>query len=181
MAQPLWTLEGRQAALHTSLSLNFNAHAKGFIADAAARAAFSVPGVREVMLNLGGDLCHLGRQSVLVGVEAPGSRSDSAAPAALVRLRGQALASSGSSHRGQHLIDPRSGWRVSSQRAASVLADTCAEADALATAFCVLSSAESLHLADALGVGVLIFAEDKTHSNAVWQQAQTSSTLAATS
>ena len=65
-----------------------------------------------------------------------------------------------------HIIDPRSGKPteivengapVSGERlgAVSVVAETCAEADAFATAFFVLGEKEGVALADALGLSVL--------------------------
>lgn len=187
MRRPLWTLEGQQVTLHTELTLNFNALAKGFITDAAARAAYQVPGVREVMLNIGGDIRHLGSQNVRVGIEAPGHLADNTEPLLFVRLSNQAVATSGLSHRGAHVFDPRSGQpltaQLMSQCSVSVLAPTCAEADALATAFLVLGADESLRLADSLpNVGVLILEKTEQRgaaqhvaeqrSNAFWQQHQ---------
>lgn len=173
MRQPLWTLDGQQVTLHTGLTLNFNALAKGFITDAAARAAFQVAGVREVMVNIGGDMRHCGAQSVRVGIEAPGSLADNRAPLLFVRLSNQAVATSGPSHRGAHIFDPRSGQPLTAQHSVSVLAATCAEADALATAFLVLDADESLRLADTLpGVGLLILDEAGQRSNAFWQRHQ---------
>ena len=107
MRRPLWTQSGDQVTLHTDLTLNFNAHAKGFITDAAARAAFESAGVKEVLLNIGGDVRHLGTQGVRVGIEAPGRHADNREPLLFVRLTNQAVASSGTSHRGAHLFDPR--------------------------------------------------------------------------
>ena len=173
MQRPLWTLTGHSVTLHTELSLNFNAHAKGFITDAAARAAFDCAGVQEVLLNIGGDVRHLGTQSVRIGIQAPGPLADNREPLLFVRLKNQAVASSGTSHRGAHLFDPRSGQPLSAATTVSVLAPTCAEADALATAFSVLEVDESLRLADTLsGVGVLILGAGTGRSNRFWQQQQ---------
>lgn len=173
MRRPLWTLQGEQVTLHTDLGLNFNAHAKGYITDRAAQAAFQSPGVREVVLNIGGDVRHIGQRSVPVGIEAPGEVADNRAPLLFLNIRNQAVATSGQAHRGAHLFDPRSGQPTAAARAVSVLAPTCAEADALSTAFCVLNPGESLALADSLGnVGVLILDDSQQLSNAFWQQHQ---------
>ncbi|AZI41496.1 FAD:protein FMN transferase [Deinococcus psychrotolerans] len=185
MRQSLWTLEHQHVTLHTELTLNFNAHAKGFITDAAAQAAFQVAGVREVVLNIGGDVRHLGAQSVPVGIEAPGRLADNREPLAFVRLSNQAVATSGLSHRGAHILDPRSGQQLTTHSSVSVLAKTCAEADALATAFLVLGTEESLRLADSLpNVGVLILEEVQggsveQRSNAFWRRHQTPSSTPA--
>jgi len=173
MRCPLWTLSGNRVTLHSDLGLNFNAHAKGYITDRAALAAFQSPGVREVVLNIGGDVCHIGQRSVPVGIEAPGELADNRAPLLFVNIRNQAVATSGQAHRGRHLFDPRSGQPTAAARTVSVLAPTCAEADALSTAFCVLDPGESLALADSLGnIGVLILDDSQQLSNAFWQHHQ---------
>ncbi len=64
-----------------------------------------------------------------------------------VELRNQALATSGSQrqaliHRGQrlgHILDPRTGWPATHTLSATVVSPSAAEADALATAFCLLT------------------------------------------
>ncbi|WP_420595944.1 FAD:protein FMN transferase [Deinococcus sp.] len=173
MREPLWTLQAGRATLHTTLGLNFNALAKGHIADQAAAAALASAGVRAVLLNLGGDVRHLGASPVQVGVESFGLRSDTRAPLLHLETCQQAVATSGHGHRGAHLFDPRTGYPTPTDRAVSVLAPTCAEADALSTAFCVLDISDSLRLADSLAsVGVLIQDGATQRSNAFWQRHQ---------
>ena len=67
-----------------------------------------------------------------------------------IRLHGEALGTSGSANqffhfagrRFGHILDPRTGWPPEDTLSTTVLATTAAEADALATAFFVMSSAE---------------------------------------
>ena len=69
-----------------------------------------------------------------------------------VRLRDRALGTSGSGtqyflHEGRrygHVIDPRTGQPAEGVLSASVVAPTAAQADALATAFCVMGAAEAI-------------------------------------
>lgn len=176
MKEPLWTLEGgptgaRQVTLHTALSLNFNALAKGFITDAAAQAALKVPGVRQVMLNIGGDVRHLGQGEVSVGLEAPGQWADNRPPVGFVTLSNQAVTTSGQMHRGAHLLDPRTGQPTSAERTVSVIAPSGAESDALSTALCVLEVSECLALVGGLeGVGVRIGEGRLLATTTFWQQ-----------
>jgi FAD:protein FMN transferase len=171
MQRPLWTLNGQQVTLHTPLSLNFNALAKGFITDAAAQAALNVPGVRQVMLNIGGDVRHLGQGSVSVGLEAAGQWADNRPPVGFVTLNNQAVTTSGQTYRGAHLFDPRTGQPTSAGRTVSVIAPNCADSDALSTAFCVLDIPDCLALANRLeGVGVLIHEGESSSSTPYWQQ-----------
>lgn len=129
------------------LLLDLGGIAKGLAADAAA-AALRRDGVTAGMINAGGDLVVWGRGPSrgawpIAMREAPG------APA--VPLRRGALATSGTSRRRwerggrtmHHVIDPRTGRPAATDlRAASVVADRCADAEAAATAALVLGSEE---------------------------------------
>jgi len=148
--------------------LNLNAFAKGFIVDRAAHEA-SACGALAVLVNLGGDLRHLGITDVPVDVMDPFAPYDNAAPLVRVSLHQQGLATSGGAFRGfqigpdrfSHLLDPRTGYPVDQVVGATVLATTCADADVLATAFSVLSPAESLALSAQLpGVACLLVSQD---------------------
>jgi FAD:protein FMN transferase len=146
-----------------------DAIAKGRIVDAlvdVAAAGFDLDGG---LVNVGGDLRAWGTCEAVVAVADPDSSADNAATVATVHLRDAALATSGVRRRGYriagrwypHLIDPRSGQPVARTAGATVVAATCAEADALATACCVLEPSEALELAAGLpGVGVAIWSRD---------------------
>jgi FAD:protein FMN transferase len=128
---------------HAGVELNLNAIGKGYILDhmgarlrdrGVGRALIS--GGRSSVLAVGGSA---GEWSVelrsLVRDEIIGH----------VRLRDAALGTSGAGEqffeiggvRYGHVIDPRTGWPASGTRAASVVASTAADADALSTAFLV--------------------------------------------
>ncbi|WP_189089951.1 FAD:protein FMN transferase [Deinococcus ruber] len=173
---PVWSEED---SWRPALPLNLNAFAKGYIVDRAAQAAYSVlqPGsAAEVLVNIGGDLRHIaapnrgpGIGGVPVNVMNPRTPYDNAAPLTQIQLQGQGLATSGGAFRGfviggtraSHVLDPRSGRPVEHVISASVLAPTCADADALATAFSVLGPSESLALAEQLpGVSCLLVLAD---------------------
>ncbi|GIW36356.1 MAG: FAD:protein FMN transferase [Meiothermus sp.] len=167
---PLWRLEGQEAHKITPLPLTFNALAKGLIADRAAQAALRVGGL-EVLLNLGGDLRHLGQQRVRVAVAHPFSPADNASPLARLWVCNQGVATSGPSQRGVHLFDPRTGQPATQVVQATVVAPSAATADVLATAFCVLEPMLSLALAEVFGVGcLLVEASGQTHSNPRFEQ-----------
>jgi thiamine biosynthesis lipoprotein len=178
-----YRVNGLLARRETTATLNFNAYAKGRIVDCAAHAGLEVAGVNAVLVNIGGEVRHLGAGSVTAEVSDPASRADNAPRIARVRLNNQGLASSGHAHRGvqvgarwrSHLIDPRNGRPVHRVVGASVIAPDAATADVLATVFTVLEPAESLALADSLeGVGCLIVVPDaQPHKNAVWRTHET--------
>lgn len=168
---PLWRVDGFNACRLTQRPANLNALAKGYIVDRAAGAAQNVPGVEAVLLNLGGDLRHFGNQPVGVAVTDPLTPQENAKPIASVRIRNQGMATSGNYRRGPHLIDPRTGEAADHIASATVVAKTTADADALATAFFVLSPRESLRLADECDVAVLLVLQNrKRHCNPAWRR-----------
>ncbi|WP_018466303.1 FAD:protein FMN transferase [Calidithermus timidus] len=163
---PLWELEGERARKLTPLPLNFNALAKGRIADLACEKALRVAGVQEVWVNLGGDLRHCGTSSLRVAITHPLSPADNAPPLARLEIRNQGVATSGHTWRGRHLFDPRTARPVARIAQATALAPDAATADVLATAFCVLEPEESLALAEELRVGcLLVDSQGKIFSN----------------
>lgn len=179
--QPLWTVDRERgvARRFTRLPVSLDALAKGYIVDRAAARARAVDGVVQVLVNIGGDLRHHGARALTVSVADPRAPADNAPPIAVVKLRDEALATSGSYRRGitvdgrvvSHILDPRSGLPADGVTSASVIAPDCATADALSTAFSVLAPRESLGLADSLrGVGCLIVQRDGTiTTNAAWR------------
>lgn len=161
----MWRLEGRTAHKLTALPLTLNALAKGHIADRAAQAAMS-QGAEEVLLNLGGEIRHIGPRPVRVGVADPLAGADNAPPLARLLVCNQGVATSGRSQRGAHLFDPRTARPVTQMAQATVVAPDAATADVLATAFCVLEPMLSLALAEVFGVGcLLVEADGRTHTN----------------
>jgi len=164
---PVW---GETPGWRPEVALNLNAFAKGFIVDRAAQVMADC-GAVAVLVNLGGDLRHLGHPGVPVEVMNPFTPYDNAAPLARLPLQQQGLATSGGAFRGfqieteqfSHLLDPRTGSPVRQVVGATVLAPTCADADVLATAFSVLSADESLSLTERLpGVACLLVLSDGT-------------------
>ncbi|WP_027882329.1 FAD:protein FMN transferase [Meiothermus rufus] len=156
---PLWDWPMGQPRKRTALRLGFNALAKGRIADQAATAARQA-GAQEVLVNLGGDLRHLGTAPLLVSIAHPFANADNLPPLTAVRLCNQGLATSGLAQRGPHLFDPRTAQPVTEVVQATVVASDAATADVLATAFCVLPWPKTQALADALGAGCLVVRSD---------------------
>jgi FAD:protein FMN transferase len=126
--------------------LNFNALAKGVIVDIATQMVFG-GAVQDILVNIGGDLRHHGRDPVRVGVEDPKRAYDNIPPLTAVEIVGQGMATSGLARRGyridgrwfSHVIDPRSGWPVDVVTSASVIATDTGTADVVATVLSVLA------------------------------------------
>ncbi|MEZ4608523.1 MAG: FAD:protein FMN transferase [Deinococcales bacterium] len=188
LSQKLYQLDaqGHYAQKLSPLGLNFNAMAKGRIVDEAAFAAYQLEGVESLLINIGGDLRHMGRQGILVDVADAFSKLDNAKPLLRLKIQNQAVATSGQSRRGYHIkgqwyshvIDPQTGQSVKDHLSVTVIAPDCATADVLATSFSVLKPQASLALADSLpDVGCLICSYDKLYSNDffdrhIWQDSQ---------
>jgi FAD:protein FMN transferase len=158
LQQPLWNWSGNQVQKLTPFSLNFNALAKGRIADKACAAAFQLEGVHEVLVNLGGDLCHLGAGNLEVAIAHPFSKADNAPILAKIQINNQGVATSGHTHRGAHIFDPRAAKPkpVTSIAQVTIIAPDAASADVLATICCVLEPAESLTFTESSRVGCLV-------------------------
>ena len=177
---PRWHVDRRAGVARrlTTHAISVDAIAKGYIVTRAAALARAVEGVSEVLLNVGGDVQHLGDRPAVVGITDPFAPAENATPIASVQLRDAAIATSGGYRRGfiahgrrvSHIVDPRTGQPAERIASASVFAPDCATADALSTAFSVLTPQESVALADSLpDVGCLLVERDGTiTTNATW-------------
>ena len=177
---PRWHVDRRAGVARrlTTHAISVDAIAKGYIVTRAAALARAVDGVSEVLLNVGGDVQHLGDRPAVVGITDPFAPAENAKPIAAVHLKDSAIATSGGYRRGfiahgrrvSHIVDPRTGQPTERIASASVFAPDCATADALSTAFSVLTPPESVALADSLSdVGCLLVERDGTiTTNATW-------------
>lgn len=143
-ALPFRVRQGEVVRTGDCSAVDLNAVAKGYIVDRAVDAAAGAPGVVDVLVNAGGDLCHRGDRVLRVGVENPSDPGGP--PAAVVTLAGGAIATSGSVHRGfriaghwyGHVLDPRTGRPVIDRPSTTVRAPDATTADAVATVVNVL-------------------------------------------
>lgn len=139
------------------IQLDLSAIAKGYAVDKVAEYLRSV-GFEHFLVEVGGEISTSGKSSRntkwVLGVEEP----DFAGRKAYTRvfLSGQSLATSGDyrnyyelqGEKYSHTLDPRTGSPVSHQLASvSVVADSCALADAWATALMVFGEQEGFELA----------------------------------
>ena len=140
--------------------LEFNAIAKGYCIDRIA-AYLDDKGIKNYLVELGGELIAKGRKQQedgnmewVAGIEAP-NQDGSRSIAKKVRLKNRAMATSGNYRKYKvdtesgniyvHTINPLTGYpEINDMISASVFANTCAEADAYATAFMALGFEKSL-------------------------------------
>lgn len=154
-----------------SATLNLDSLGKGYIIGRAMEAARArVPGVRGLLLNIGGDIGVWGERPWLIAVADPRRPWDNADPLTHIDVACGAVAASGSYERGRtiggrwfsHIIDGRTGWAAEGVLSATVVARDSATANALATTLCILSPEEGLRLAQRSGAECLIVEADGT-------------------
>jgi thiamine biosynthesis lipoprotein len=155
-----WKLDpANQTATHLSdAPIALNSFAKSYIVGHAADAAMASEGVRSVVVNIGGDLVVRGGATEAVDIADPKSDAENSDPIARLRIHDRAVATSGNYRRGveiagrhySHIVDPRTGMPAEDVISSTVVAQDPADAGALATAFSVLTPAESERLAAAI-------------------------------
>lgn len=148
------------------LPMSLNALAKGYVLDCVCqRVLDECKQVSGCMVNIGGDVKIAGKLECTAGITDPQDPSENAKPIAKVVLRaGQGLATSGNYRRYvrngdlavNHIFDPRTALPGVGIASATVIAQSAMDADALATALCVLPVAEGLQLSEQQHVDCLL-------------------------
>jgi thiamine biosynthesis lipoprotein len=148
------------------MALDLGGVAKGWAVDAAADVAAARWG--NCLVNVGGDLTVRGTKPGgrpwVIGVQDP--RDPGAIFAKLALPPGMAVATSGDYQRNfevdgviyHHLLDPATGRPARGANSATVVATTCALADAWATAAFVLGAEDGIRLLEAMPTleGILV-------------------------
>jgi FAD:protein FMN transferase len=147
---------------NASIQLDFNGIAQGHSVDVIADY-FSSQGIVNYLIEIGGEVRTSGvsykNQAWRLGIDKPieGAISGGEDYQLIIALQGQSLATSGSYRKFyekdgvkySHTIDPFTGYPVQhSLISVSVIAETCAEADAYATAFMVMGTEKALQFMD---------------------------------
>ncbi|OED41281.1 hypothetical protein ACH42_14385 [Endozoicomonas sp. (ex Bugula neritina AB1)] len=145
-----------------ALFLDLNSIAKGYGVDQGA-AALRAAGITDYMVEVGGEILVKGKkpngQPWKLAVIGPEMGQNGVS--AIVAPGDKALATSGdylnffevNGKRYSHTINPATGWPEAKRIAeVAVIADTVAEADAMATMFMVLGDKEGLALANKEGI-----------------------------
>lgn len=165
--------QGRLIKSDSRVQLDFNSIAKGYVVDLAVEELLSL-GVKNYMVDIGGEVRCGGLNpnggKWRVGVETPfeGNNTPGAFIQQVISLSDCAMATSGNYRRyyvdshGRkvaHTIDPRTGESaVSELLSATVIAATCAEADAYGTMFLALGKEPAIALAKQLAEdGVMVY------------------------
>jgi thiamine biosynthesis lipoprotein len=162
---------GRCVRKRAPLSLDLSGIAKGYGVDRLAGVikAFGVPGA---LVGIDGELRALGTQpdGSPWGVAVEGANHFARAPYAILALEDAAVATSGDyrhwvevgGRRLSHTMDPRRGGPlIASPASVTVVAATCVEADAWATALMVKGTLEGASMARRIGLDALFLDRDE--------------------
>lgn len=142
---------------HPDLQLNLNAVAKGYAVDKVAEVIQS-KSITNLFVEIGGEVIVQGHNLEgtpwRIGIERPLRSTPGQRPYGIVHLSSGALATSGDYHQychvtenryQAHVLDPRTRRPLQHDLASvSVMAKTCKEADALATALFVMGPEQGL-------------------------------------
>ena len=163
-------LTGNQVCKREAIVLDLNGIAKGYGVDRLAQTLGSF-GISAGLVGIDGEMRALGLrpdgEAWTIAVEAPDP--DSRAPHSILCLQDGAVATSGDYRHGvtaqgrylSHTMDPQRGAPLlSSPASVTVLAPTCAEADAWATALMVTGPEAGTALATRQGLSVLFLIRD---------------------
>ncbi|MCB0458154.1 MAG: FAD:protein FMN transferase [Flavobacteriaceae bacterium] len=178
------TAEGTIQKQFSEIYFDFNAVAKGYGIDCLGRYLES-QGVANYLIELGGELRskgqHLEKQkSWVVGIETIDSKLENRSYSHTVTIENEGMASSGNYRKFRidsltgkkyvHTINPLTGEAEESNvTSATVLAKTCAEADAYATAFMAMGLEKSQQLLSVLeGVEAYLTYIDANHQSQVF-------------
>ena len=161
----LQVVDGRLRKADSRVKIDFNSIAKGYVVDMAARA-LEEWGIEDYLVDIGGEVRCRGVNAKgnawRVGIETPfdGNNSLGAFVQQVISLSDASMATSGNYRRyyldeqGQkvsHTLDPRTGRSaVTSLLSATVIAPTCAEADAYGTMFMAMDLEQALRTAKVL-------------------------------
>ena len=156
----LWKVDHNHALRkHPLLAIEEGGFGKGAALDQAIEA-LEREGVSDASLNLGGQLAFVGAKTRTVPIADPEERR-----AALleIEVRGGSVATSGTTERGSHIIDPRSGLPAEDFGSVTVWAESALVADALATGLFVLGPKEGLAVAEQMsGVEAVIIKKSES-------------------
>ena len=161
----LQVVDGRLRKADSRVKIDFNSIAKGYVVDMAARA-LEEWGIEDYLVDIGGEVRCRGVNAKgnawRVGIETPfdGNNSLGAFVQQVISLSDASMATSGNyrlyylDEQGQkvsHTLDPRTGRSaVTSLLSATVIAPTCAEADAYGTMFMAMDLEQALRTAKVL-------------------------------
>ncbi|MCB1161324.1 FAD:protein FMN transferase [bacterium] len=162
------------------LQIDLGGIAKGYAVD-CVRDSLQKMGVTDALIDLSGNIAQLGsppgREHWRLGLRDPANRDATLGTLTLTRA---AVATSGDyeqfvaadGRRYGHILDPRSGWPADSLASVTVVMDSAMDADAWATALCVMGPAAAKKLAAARDdMDVILVERREDGPDLIWVEA----------
>ncbi len=145
------------------MAITLNGITQGYAADKAIEVIKGF-GIKEALIDIGGDIYAMGTkpdgEKWTVGLDNPNDSDDtdtSIEPLPTFVFEDKGVTTSGNYIRYYdpeaevgHIVDPRTGYSASSCISATVIADTCTQADVLATSVFVLGPVDGMELVESL-------------------------------
>lgn len=168
-------IEGHRVTTGGAL-LNFGGCGKGYLLEKLSQT-LKENGVKDALINAGGDVLAIGRNAGKlwrIGVRQPGEKSFTF----VLALSDKAVATSGDyenfvirdGKKYSHIVSPVTGLS-SDKKQVTVICPEPLEADIYATAFMLMDSDKALRMADARGMGVMIYGGDgQSVSNEIFRE-----------
>lgn len=166
----IFTKDGKIGFAKDNMSINLGGIAKGYIVDKAI-SYLNAKGIKSALINAGGDVYCLGEkengESWNVGIRHPRKKKG---VIGILKLKNKAVATSGDYEKfftlkGKkfcHIINPQTGYPVDSAIIqVTVVAETCIDADALATALMVMGKEKGIELIEKLANTEVVIIEEK--------------------
>ena len=143
--------------LEPGMSITLDGIAKGYIVDEALQT-LKDNGIKNAMIDAGGDIATLGtkpgEEKWVIGLRNPNNKSESIIE---FQLTNMAIATSGNYERYfdedakvGHIMDPHTGRSVYKCSSASIITETCTEADILSTAIFVHGPEKGIPIVETL-------------------------------
>lgn len=175
---------GRLIKRNPNVRIDLNSIAKGYVVDLTAKKLEEL-GIEEYMVNIGGEIYCKGTngsgRAWRTAIETPSEGNFMVLGGGIksvVEMSDRGLATSGnyrnyreddSGNKYTHIINPLTGENtVSSLLSATVIEDSCAYADALATMFIVMGLENAREFAERNNIAALFIYSDGTDGMKVW-------------
>ncbi|HDP25443.1 MAG TPA: FAD:protein FMN transferase [Deltaproteobacteria bacterium] len=155
--------DGESITTAEGLKVDLAGIVKGYAADRAA-TILRQQGVRSGLINAGGDIATFGEKTWRIGIKNP----QGPGIIATIPIKDRSIATSGSYERFfethgtrySHILDPETGWPVDHVISTTVIAATCIEADAWATALFVRGVEPLKELLEARSIQWIVIDKD---------------------
>ncbi len=150
-------IQGDSISLQEGMGITLDGIAKGYAVDEAIDELKNND-IHSALVNAGGDIATVGKkpsgEKWVTGLRNPEDEEESVME---FEVSGEAIATSGNyeryfdeNARVGHIMDPRTGRTVTKASSATIIADDCTSADALATAIFVLGPDDGTELVNSL-------------------------------